>query len=258
VNPAPTPTTFKPPHLVFGPSDSVRTVPILDLNLDPSLDAPKPLNAPAIYSFSPNRDTLGGTAYFVADPGGNLLIDCPAWHEGHEAWLAAQGGVRWLVLTHRGGMGQVREIQARFGCEVVVQEQEAYLLPDVPTQPFHQSCRLSPELEVIWTPGHSPGSACIHHSAGILFAGRHLLPQGPRSDHPDHPAPLYTAKTFHWPRQIRSVQMLIDRFGPETLGWICPGASLGLLRGRSAMGDAYAKLSRLDLGQLLVAQRGPS
>jgi glyoxylase-like metal-dependent hydrolase (beta-lactamase superfamily II) len=249
VNPAPPPTTFKPPHRVFGPSDLAGSAPNLDLDLSPSSD---PI-APPIYGFSPNRDTLGGTAYFVADPGGNLLIDCPAWHAGHADWLAAQGGVRWLVLTHRGGMGRVREIQARFGCEVVVQEQEAYLLPDVPTQPFHQSCLLSPELEVIWTPGHSPGAACVYHRAGILFAGRHLLPtqQG-------HPAPLYTAKTFHWPRQIRSVQMLIDRFGPETLGWICPGASLGLLRGRSAMDDAHAKLSQLDLGQLLVAQRGPS
>jgi glyoxylase-like metal-dependent hydrolase (beta-lactamase superfamily II) len=232
-----TPTTFKPPHLVFAPEAPVGTA--------PSAQVP-------IYGFSPNRDTLGGTAYFVGDPTGNLLIDCPAWHEGHEAWLAAQGGVRWLVLTHRGGMGRVREIQARFGCEVRVQEQEAYLLPDVPTQPFQQSCRLSPDVEVIWTPGHSPGSACVAHRSGVLFTGRHLLPtqQG-------YPAPLHTAKTFHWPRQMRSVQMLIDRFNPETLGWICPGASIGLLRGRSAIDEAYAKLAGLDLEQRLLDPIGP-
>jgi glyoxylase-like metal-dependent hydrolase (beta-lactamase superfamily II) len=237
----PTPTIFKPPHLVFAPKA-----------LASGVDAKSPQSAPPIYRFSPNRDTLGGTAYLIGDPAGNVLIDCPAWHENHADFLGAQGGVRWLVLTHRGGMGRVREIQARFGCEVMVQEQEAYLLPDVPTQPFQQSCRLTPNSEVIWTPGHSPGSACVYHSAGVLFTGRHLLP-----DQQAHPAPLHTAKTFHWPRQIRSIQMLIERFGPETLGWICPGASLGFLRGRSAIDDAYTKLTSLDLKQLLVAKRSP-
>jgi glyoxylase-like metal-dependent hydrolase (beta-lactamase superfamily II) len=237
VNPPP----FKPPHLVFASSAS------------PSAQAQTAHPGPPIYSFAPNRDTLGGVAYLINDSEGNLLIDCPAWHPGHADWLAAQGGVRWLVLTHRGGMGRAREIQAQFGCEVIVQEQEAYLLPDVPTQPFQQSCRLSPDSEVIWTPGHSPGSACVYHRSGVLFTGRHLLPtkQG-------DPAPLYSAKTFHWPRQIRSVQLLIERFSPETLGWICPGGSLGWLRGRSAIDDAYAKLASLDLEQLRQADRGPS
>jgi glyoxylase-like metal-dependent hydrolase (beta-lactamase superfamily II) len=34
------------------------------------------------------------------------------------------------------------------------------------------------ELEVVWTPGHSPGHCCFHWPArGVLFSGDHLLPK---------------------------------------------------------------------------------
>jgi glyoxylase-like metal-dependent hydrolase (beta-lactamase superfamily II) len=34
------------------------------------------------------------------------------------------------------------------------------------------------ELEVVWTPGHSPGHCCFHWpSRGLLFSGDHLLPK---------------------------------------------------------------------------------
>jgi glyoxylase-like metal-dependent hydrolase (beta-lactamase superfamily II) len=102
--------------------------------------------------------------------------------------------------------------------------------------------------QVIWTSGHSPGSACLYSplAGGLLFTGRHLLP-----DRQAQPYPLRTAKTFHWNRQIRSVQALLDRFTPDTLQHIYPGASLGFLRGASSISDAYAKLAQLDLQQLL-------
>ena len=31
-----------------------------------------------IFAFPPNRETLGGTAYLLLEPSGNILIDCPA------------------------------------------------------------------------------------------------------------------------------------------------------------------------------------
>ncbi|MEO1070381.1 MAG: MBL fold metallo-hydrolase [Cyanobacteria bacterium J06638_6] len=136
-----------------------------------------------IYAFAPNRDTQGGTAYFIVNntPAGdaaNLLIDAPRWDEGTRQWLIAQGGVRSLLITHRGALGRTAAIQKALGCEVVIQEQEAYLLPDTPKTAFHHTFRFSPHLEVFWTPGHSPGSACLYYSAygGVLFTGRHLLP----------------------------------------------------------------------------------
>jgi glyoxylase-like metal-dependent hydrolase (beta-lactamase superfamily II) len=206
-----------------------------------------------IFAFAPNRETLGGTAYLLREPSGNVLVDCPAWNVTTQEFLTAQGGVDWLFLTHRGGMGKVQEIQQAFGARVLVQEQEAYLLPSLTVTTFEQEFQLSPTSQAIWTCGHSPGSACLYHQSygGVLFSGRHLLPNAQAV-----PMPLRLAKTFHWPRQIRSVQALRQRFTPETLSHICPGASIGFLRGQRSIESAYSQLAALDLAACLQSQPG--
>jgi glyoxylase-like metal-dependent hydrolase (beta-lactamase superfamily II) len=215
---APSPTLAKPPRPVFE----------------------------TIFAFAPNRDTLGGTAYLVQEEQGSILVDCPAWNPDHEAFLREKN-VRWLFLTHRGGMGRVKDIQQALQCEVLVQEQEAYLLPGLDLTPFQHRFQLSPSSEAIWTSGHSPGSACLYHSnyGGVLFTGRHLLPNSQ-----GQPVPLRIAKTFHWPRQLQNIQQLRDRFTATTLGHICPGANTGFLRGQRSIEQAYEQLLALDLEAL--------
>ena len=204
-----------------------------------------------VFAFPPNRDTLGATAYFIVEKEAGILIDCPAWNPVNQQFLQQHGGVRWLVMTHRGSIGQARQVQKKFDCDLLIQEQEAYLLPGLRVQAFQQTFRLNSTLETIWTPGHSPGSACIYLAVagGILFSGRHLLP-----DRQGNPAPLRIKKTFHWPRQISSVRALCDRFSPETLQFICPGANTGLLRGKRFIDRAYERLTQLDLDACLKNQ----
>jgi glyoxylase-like metal-dependent hydrolase (beta-lactamase superfamily II) len=159
--------------------------------------------------------------------------------------------VRWLFLTHRGGMSQnIGQIQADFGCEVLVQEQEAYLLPKVKVKTFERELSIA-ENRAIWTPGHSPGSSCFywHHHGGVLFSGRHLLP-----DRDGNPVPIRTKKTFHWFRQLNSVEVLRDRFKDETLNYLCPGANTGFLRAKRAIAKPYKALSQLDLQALRHTQ----
>ncbi|EKQ68153.1 Zn-dependent hydrolase, glyoxylase [Leptolyngbyaceae cyanobacterium JSC-12] len=198
---------------------------------------------PAIYAFPPNRDTLGGTAYFIVESSAsgsvNILVDCPAWNETCQAFLQQHGGVQWLFLTHRNSIGQAQTVQQIFDCNIVMQEQEAYLLPGSKVTTFHHTLTLTPQTRAIWTPGHSPGSSCLYHSGfgGVLFTGRHLLPtpQGVLS-------PIRIPKTFHWQRQLNSVQKLIDEFSPDTLNIICPGANLGFLRGQLALEQGYDRI----------------
>jgi glyoxylase-like metal-dependent hydrolase (beta-lactamase superfamily II) len=187
---------------------------------------------PNIFAFPPNRDTLGGTAYLVVEPTGNILIDSPAWHGVNQEFLTALGGVKFLVISHRNGIGQGVKIANTLGCEVIIQEQEAYLLPELQVLTFQDEYNISDRTHIIWTPGHSPGSSCIYHSNsdGVLFSGRHLLP-----DRFAAPVPLRTPKTFHWPRQLRSVDLIWQRFPPSRLRYICPGANTGLLRGAKYM-----------------------
>ncbi|OAB63438.1 MBL fold metallo-hydrolase [Leptolyngbya valderiana BDU 20041] len=197
-----------------------------------------------LFAFPPNRDTLGGTAYFIVENDGNILIDAPPWNEETQAFVRDRGGVRSLFVTHRDSIGKAQQIQTDTGCAIVVHEREAYLLPEAEVTTFSEELEIASDISGIWTPGHTPGSACVYLSrhGGVLFSGRHLLPN---SD--GQPRPLRTAKTFHWPRQLRSVAKLRDRFSPETLSWICPGASLGFLRGKRAIDRAYIQLAEIDL-----------
>lgn len=201
-----------------------------------------------IWAFSPNRETLGGTAYLIAENRTNILIDTPAWDEVNRNFIEQRGGLEWLVITHRENIGQARKIQQATECHLLIQEQEAYLVPEATVTSFQDEFTLGPHSQMIWTPGHSPGSSCFYSSSngGVLFSGRHLLPnlQG-------QPVPLRTAKTFHWPRQIQSVKRLIERFSPQTLQFLCPGANTGPLRGKRAIDRAYDKIASLDLEGLL-------
>ncbi|MDJ0796104.1 MAG: MBL fold metallo-hydrolase [Calothrix sp. MO_167.B12] len=200
-----------------------------------------------IFAFPPNRDTLGGTSYLIVGNEANILIDSPAWEATNQDFLRDQGGIDYLVITHRGAIGKTAAIQQGFNCEVLIQEQEAYLLPELKVTTFREKLQLNPTTEIIWTPGHSPGSSCLYygHQGGILFSGRHLLP-----NQQGEPAPLRTAKTFHWRRQINSVRSLLEKFSPANLQYILPGANTGFLRGKGVIDNAYDKLVQLDLQAL--------
>ena len=207
---------------------------------------------PGIFAFSPNRDTLGATSYLIVDKSGNILLDCPAWNEVNQKFLQSQGGIKHLIITHRGGIGKsIMQMQQEFNCQVIVQEQEAYLLPEIKIVSFADNLTISPDLELIWTSGHSPGSSCLYCSqhGGILFSGRHLLPKSPTEI-----APLRTAKTFHWWRQLDNIAKLRDRLNQNTLKYILPGANTGYLRGMGYIDNAYVQLLSLDLAALRFAE----
>jgi len=203
---------------------------------------------PGIFAFTPNRDTLGATSYLIVDKSGNVLIDCPAWHEANQEFILSQGGVKLMVITHRGGIGKnIMQIQSDLNCQIIIQEQEAYLLPEVETIDFEHNFQIADNLELIWTCGHSPGSSCVYYSehGGILFSGRHLLPKSPSEI-----MPLRSAKTFHWWRQLDSIAKLCDRFNVNTLKYILPGANTGYLRGTGYIDNAYEVVLSLDLAVL--------
>ena len=105
-----------------------------------------------LYAFSPNRETLGGTSYLIVENTGNILVDCPSCEESERDFLREKG-VRYLFFTHRAGQGkQSDSLQSLLNCEIILQEQEAYLLPHRQITVFQQQIQLSPTCSGFWTP----------------------------------------------------------------------------------------------------------
>ena len=201
-----------------------------------------------VFVFSPNRQTLGGTAYLIVEKAGNILVDCPAWTSKNEENIRQKGGVRWLFITHRGGISQnIDAIQSTFNCDVLIQEQEAYLLPNLSAITFCREYHFGAGCSALWTPGHSPGSSCLYRNTGggILFSGRHLLP-----NRQGQLLPLRTAKTFHWSRQLDNVAKLQSHFTKETLAYLFPGANTGFLQGKTFINNAFEVIKTLKLNYL--------
>jgi len=209
----------------------------------PVSKAPR-LILPNLYRFAPNRETLGGVAYLLCHPLGNVLVDCPFWDQVTQDFLRGQGGVKWLFLTQRDAISKaIASLVEEFNTFVIVQEQESYLLPRLKVQTFADNFTFAEGKQLIWTPGYSPGTACLYDPSqeGILFTGRHLLPnqQGQLQ-------PLRTAKTFHWPRQLKSVTKLKRFCRHRALTYICPGAHTGFLRARDWLTPAHPALDNVQ------------
>ena len=128
----------------------------------------------------------------------------PATHGSNADGPAPAGGNRTprILLTSREGHGRLRRLQERFGWPVLVQEQEAYLLPNVePLDTFAEEHTTSSGLRLLWTPGPTPGSCVVHAPApDLLFCGRLLTPLGP-----GQLGPMRHGRTFHWPSQLNSL-----------------------------------------------------
>ena len=135
-----------------------------------------------LWAFPPSRDSDGGTSWLLhSQSGASVLVDVPLLSDEHLSWLQQQPP-GWIVLTHRQGHGRCRRLQEQLGWPVLVQEQEAYLLPTLQQRhSFGEQRELEPGLQLLWTPGPTPGSCCLHWAQGgrdVLFCGRLLWPRG--------------------------------------------------------------------------------
>jgi glyoxylase-like metal-dependent hydrolase (beta-lactamase superfamily II) len=210
---------------------------------------------PGLWLFAPNRDSQGGSAWLYEAVDLDVLVDVPALSEANLAWLRQRSEQRqgWIVLSGRHGHGRCRALQAELGWPVLVQEQEAYLLPSQPDlHRFGEVRSLAAGLELLWTPGPSPGSCVMHARGGAagdgLFCGRLLVPLAP-----GRLGPLRRPGTFHWPRQLRSLERLRQWLPAGSPEWIASGAGLGALRGEKLLHGGADQLARLELAALAQA-----
>lgn len=214
----------------------------------PPLEAGRPPKSvlPGLWLFAPSRESAGGSAWLLQTDAGMVLIDTPALTEANVAFLREHTPV-WHLLTSRQGHGRCRRWQQQFGWRVLVQEQEAYLLPGVERlETFAVEAEPLASVRLRWTPGPSPGACVVWaEAADVLFCGRLLVPVAPQTL-----APLRTTLTFHWPRQLQSLASLRGWLPPGAPQWLASGAGLGALRGEALAPDGREQLQGLDLDAL--------
>jgi len=108
-----------------------------------------------LWLFPPNRDCRGGSSWWLDVDPEPVLIDCPPLTEATLTALQDLAGGRQarILLTSREGHGRLRRLQERLGWPVLVQEQEAYLLPGVQNlTTFGESMTTASGLRLLWTP----------------------------------------------------------------------------------------------------------
>ncbi len=130
-------------------------------------------------------------AYLVIDPGSRsaIIVDAPL---GGERILEEADGlqVEGIVMTHRHGdhWGTLDLLKERTGAPVFCHADDAAAHADKVDLPLAHGDDFklgSVHIEVIHTPGHTPGSVCLL-AGDVLISGDALFPGGPgHTDTPD-------------------------------------------------------------------------
>ena len=182
-----------------------------------------------LWVFYPSNSQQGSWAWWLDCYPEPVLIDCPPVNRQSINSLKSLSNHKKtrILLTNRDGHGSVNQLHDELGWPVLVQEQEAYLLPGIKDlQTFEDEHITSSGIRLLWTPGHSPGSCVVYAPLpwNVLFCGRLLSPTKSCQFEP-----LRKRTTFHWSRQQKSLQKLRAWISPDTMPSLGSGVSLEVL-----------------------------
>jgi glyoxylase-like metal-dependent hydrolase (beta-lactamase superfamily II)/ferredoxin len=202
--------------LVACPTASIGTCTKEDVG--PAAAAfPEPIAPDVYYCGYASASSFGASSYLLVRPEGNVLIDSPRAAKPLLERIAALGGVRTLILTHRDDVADHAIIHETFGCERVIHESDV----DPGTAEVEiklrglEPARLDGDLLVLPVPGHTRGSVALLYADRYLFSGDHVWyePMLQR---------LHASRSvcwYSWTEQTRSMERLAEY--PFT--WVFPG-----------------------------------
>ncbi len=158
-----------------------------------------------LWVFPLNNLCNGSRSWWLGCDPEPILIDCPPVNQKTIQLLKklALGRIPKIVLSNREAHGEVRKLQDALGWPVVVQEQEAYLLPGLSKlEKFCEEYTTVSGVRLLWTPGPTPGSCVVYAPPpfNVLFCGRLLIPKKS-----NFLVAVQTRRTFHWTRYQKSL-----------------------------------------------------
>lgn len=131
--------------------------------------------APGLHRLGYNaRASWGAHSYTALVGGVRVMVDSPRW-TGHIAdWLAAQGGLDHVLLTHRDDVADAQRYAERFKARVWIHADDAAAAPFATDRVTGEEAReILPGIRVISLPGHTRGSVAWL-AQGWLFTGDSL------------------------------------------------------------------------------------
>jgi glyoxylase-like metal-dependent hydrolase (beta-lactamase superfamily II)/ferredoxin len=202
--------------LVACPTASIGTSTKADVAR--AVDAfPERIAEDVYYCGYASETSFGASSYLLCRPEGNVLVDSPRAAKPLLERIAALGGVRTMILTHRDDVADHEAIHRAFGCDRVIHEAdvdpgtavaEIKIASDAPV-------RLAPDLLVVPVPGHTRGSVALLARDCYLFSGDHVWYEPLIRRLNASPSVCWHS----WAEQVRSMERLAD-FDFE---WIFPG-----------------------------------
>lgn len=218
--------------LVACPTHSIGTVSKADVR-EAVAAFPEEVLPDVYYCGFASPDSYGASAWLVRRPEGNVLVDSPRAAAPLMARVAALGGVRWIVLTHRDDVADHAIWARRFGATRMLHaadrtagtaEVERFVTGD-------DDEWLAPDLRLVPLPGHTRGSMGLVFR-DVLFSGDHLWGKG---------VALGAGRGvcwYDWPTQIRSM----ERLRTVDFGHVLPGHGAPWHGGLAAKPDALDAL----------------
>ncbi len=184
---------------------------------------------PGLWAFPPVKGSNNCQAWWLGCLPEPVLIDCPPVTEENILLLEKLSSKRLtrVILTNRESHGQIRKLQFCLDWPVLIQEQEAYLLPKLNSLgTFKEEHITASGMRLLWTPGPTPGSCVVYAPQpwNVLFCGRLLIPRKI-----DELVSLRNKKTFHWTRQQKSLDKLRQWIPSESRPELASGVRAGRL-----------------------------
>lgn len=179
-------------------------------------DFPRPFAPDVLHCGFHAADSFGAASWLILRPEGNVLVDSPRFNAPLVRRIEALGGVRWMFLTHRDDIADHAKFQAHFGCERIMHRADGGRVSALERWiDGEEPVSLAPDLEILPTPGHTRGSACLLFRDEALFTGDTLA----FSARLGHLIAFRDACWYRWDRLIESVEALARR----RFSWVLPG-----------------------------------
>lgn len=163
-----------------------------------------------------SESSYGASSYLIVRPEGNVLIDSPRFVRPLVDRIAALGGIKRILLTHRDDVADFADWARQFKAERIMHKDDVVKTIKVERElAGSEAIALDKDLIVIPTPGHTPGHVVFLYRNRYLFSGDHLWWSAQyQALNASHSVCWYS-----WSKQIASMERLLD----YSFEWVLPG-----------------------------------